>query len=732
MRHSNTRIDSGLAPFSAALPLSILLTGAAMADPLKPVELTETDELVLSETNVKASAIPKNARLADPVPKSGIGREEFEARNNRRTGDIVKRLSGALVDEPGESKDVKLRGMDKEYTRVQVDGVQLPNGGEKREFQVNQLPSFMVGEVNVIRNSSAEYESDGIAGRVDIKTRQIPTTPKLEARFGYGGRNDMDGDLLNGQIGFGYKPVDWFGGMGSFDHLDNLLDKNKDKRFSTGKRELEKEVTRSHSSNVMSDLGLFYDDGEFHAKPMLLNTDFDKTKSKFNSEPNKAGSSEFEAENTNQSTAGSTFTHKHGFGGGQVWESLFAYYSSSEDKNKDKLANKETAVNSGKYKLDKSTRELENKTDQTWNLNTALRVPFTLGFKQEFKFGGAFRERERFRDKTALETNSAGVSKNTTGPKDNYRLTEDYFAGFLQDNLWLRDDFSLMPGLRIEHVELRSSTGDGKQSGKSVTDLNPSFHMLFRPRNDTSLRFAFSKSVNRPKFDELSPFEQDRGTSILIGSPDLNPARSQNFDVGGEYAGANLFFAANFFHKFITGVIEEVDSGRDQDGKDVFQVQNVGDGWTHGIELEQRLGLAVLDVNALRDVQVWANQTLLESRLTEASGKSRPFKQQPGFIANIGVDYRYAPWGSSFTAALNYIAERPEYKANGDVTTVESAVTLDVSARQRLYQGLSMFFEADNLTGENKVDIENLINGSSTRKVETYGRTFMVGLNLQY
>jgi TonB-dependent receptor len=383
------------------------------------------------------------------------------------------------------------------------------------------------------------------------------------------------------------------------------------------------------------------------------------------------------------------------------------------------------------FKNDKTTLEDENKEDQTWNLATSLRVPFEFGLKQELKLGGAFRHRDRFRDKEAEEVNSKGVRKQTSKPKDTYGLTEDYFAGFLQDMFWLTDRLSLLPGVRAEHVVLESNTGDGGRADKTITDLNPSFHTLYRVRDDLSLRAAFSKSVNRPKFDELSPFEQDDGNKITIGNPDLNPARSWNYDVGADYATAHLFLGLNLFHKDITGVIEEVDTGILKDGKPVFQVENVGKGWTRGIELEQRLDFGFLGVPALNGLQLWANETLLESQLQEADGDTRRFKQQPNFIANLGVDYTYAPTGTTVTAALNYVAERRDFKATGDVTSIDPSATLDLSARQQIYKGFSVFGEIGNVTDERRIETEDLVNDTTSRKTEVYGRTFLVGLNLQ-
>jgi outer membrane receptor protein involved in Fe transport len=134
------------------------------------------DSLQLDPVTIsKEVKSPEAARLTDPVPQTGVRREEFIIRNNRRMGDVIQRLPGVVVGGPvGENRDIELRGLDKSFTRVQVDGVQLPGPGDKREFSVHQLSSFLIESARVIRNPTAEFESDGVAGRVDIRTRQIP------------------------------------------------------------------------------------------------------------------------------------------------------------------------------------------------------------------------------------------------------------------------------------------------------------------------------------------------------------------------------------------------------------------------------------------------------------------------------------------------------------------------------------------------------------------------------
>ncbi|MCZ7627333.1 MAG: TonB-dependent receptor [Candidatus Methylomirabilis sp.] len=214
-------------------------------------------------------------------------------------------------------------------------------------------------------------------------------------------------------------------------------------------------------------------------------------------------------------------------------------------------------------------------------------------------------------------------------------------------------------------MSLDSRAGDDTRGSRSVTDTNPSVHLLYRFRDDLSLRAAVSRAVNRPKFDELSPFEQDDGKKITVGNPNLDPAKSWNFDAGGEFATARLFLGVNLFYKRISDVIEEVDTGIDKEGKDVFRVQNVGDGWTRGAEIEQRLDLSVTGLDVLGGFMLWANQTFLESAVRDKSGRKRRFKDQPRVIANAGMDYTLASLGTTASIAWNHIGRRKEFKPEG-------------------------------------------------------------------
>lgn len=689
-------------------------------------------EFKLSQIVVKDVA-KETKRLSDPVPQTEVTREEIEIRNNRRLGDVIQRQPGVFMGgPPGENNDIRLRGLDKEFTRVQVDGIQLPGAGEKRELQVNRIPSFLVDSVRIIRNPTAEFESDGLAGRVDVRTRPIPKDPFTAGRIGYGGKSGLNGDLINGNVAFGSRFGNWFGIMASLDHIDQDLSKDKSKVFSpvtAGKSEREIEPKQQVSTNANVDLGFFYGPGEFHLKPTILNLTEDKTKTKITTDATKTADKDQEKEDEDeektQRTTGLGLDHRHLFPNQFLLETVGGYYKTEEDKDKDKQKFKEAASVFG---IDKTELERESKEDRFWTLSTKLTAPINLGLRQVIKAGGVFRLRDRFRNKTLIEIAKNGTLKDATKPKDTYFLSEDYFAGFIQDQIFFTDQFSLLPGVRLEHVNLDSRSGDGTSQENSFTDTNPSLHALYQVLPTVSLRAAFSRSVNRPKFDEISPFEQEDGSKITIGNPALAPATSYNYDVGGEFVTPNFFFGINLFHKDVKDVIEEVDTGRDKNGKDVFQIMNVGDGWTRGIELEERVGLGFTEFPPVQGFSLWANQSFFDSELTDSTGVSRPFKQQPKFIANAGFDYTYVPWGTTVTLAWNYVGTQRDFKPDGTINSTQPTSRIDISFRQRLYENFFLLFEASNLTNARKEDIERKPNGTSSLKLEEVGQQFLFGL----
>ncbi|OHE79742.1 MAG: hypothetical protein A2107_01345 [Verrucomicrobia bacterium GWF2_62_7] len=570
-------------------------------------------------------------RLDESVVQTGLTRADITTRNNRRLSDVVARMPGVfMTGPPGGDKDVRLRGLDKEFSRTQVDGIMIPDGGEKRELQLNRLPSSTVESVRIIRNPTAEFESDGLAGRVDVQTRPIPEQLHIDGRVGYGGRNNSLGnDIAQGQISGGMRFHPNFGFYGTFDYLNDTLPIERGKLLANRDLESESERQLQRSPNFFGNFGIFTERfGDLHLKPVVMN--FNTNMSKLKETRTSAGlltKREEEAEEKSQQTLGMSLNHRYARASGLILDTQAAWFRSDEDKDKLKLAYK---VAGGAPTPDKRTLEPESKADRTWSASSAAALPMRALLWHELKFGGSLRFRNRLRDKDRIEITPAGVSKYTGEAKDRYRLSEDYFAGFVQDRLRLSERLSITPGVRFERVRLLTGSSLESPAPRYFDDINPSAHLLYRLSTNFSFRAAASRGLSRPKFDELSPYENVSSTKIVIGNPDLNPTRAWNYDVGFDYATRLVTFSVNGFRKTIRGVIEEVDTGIDRDGVDVYQVLNVGNGWTRGLEFEQRLRMPSSMPRWTKLFSFWSNQTLLSSNLKTFSGQERPFKGLAG------------------------------------------------------------------------------------------------------
>ncbi|MCP9473073.1 MAG: TonB-dependent receptor [Nitrospira sp.] len=676
---------------------------------------------------------PEAVRLTDPVPQTGVRREEFIIRNNRRMGDVIQRLPGVVVGGPvGENRDIELRGLDKSFTRVQVDGVQLPGPGDKREFSVHQLSSFMVESARVIRNPTAEFESDGVAGRVDIRTRQIPKELTFTGRAGYGGQTGIDGSFLNGSMAFGHRPTNWFGIMATADYLEQPIKRDRSRLFTpltAGRGEVNVETTRQRLPSLNVDLGFFYRAGEFHLKPMVLNVEEDKpgirTFTNFSQLPTQDEERVEQTGTSRSQTKGLGFSHKHAFANGVVWDSLGGYYAGSLTNATDAQTFRESA---GTFNFFRRELQNESRQDSTYNVLSNLTVPLNLAVRQTLKVGAAMRLRERNVSLFKSQISNTGAFTITSVPGDRYQFKENYFAGYIQDEVWLTDRLSIVPGIRFEQVYQDAAGGDGTKVHRSISDFNPSLPVLYRLRDDLTLRAAVSRTLNRPDFNQMTPIELIRGQRIIRGNAQINPARSWNVDVGGEYVTSNFFLGVNLFHKWITQIVEEVDTGIDIGGRDVLEAQNVGNGWARGVELEERVSLAFTGLPFLKTTNVWANQTFLESRLQSASGEKRRFNKQPEYILNAGLDYRYAPLGTIFTLAWRYFPFVKEIQSNSAFKITNPVSIIDVAVRQAIYKNFSFFLEAGNLTNETKVEREiNTVGNFSNLNLQQSGRTFLLG-----
>lgn len=154
----------------------------------------------------------------------------------------------------------------------------------------------------------------------------------------------------------------------------------------------------------------------------------------------------------------------------------------------------------------------------------------------------------------SLEDDYIDLAEITTGD-DNYEGEQFLTAAYFNTKLNLGDRFSIDLGGRIE-------TSDQKVDGRSVIDkmdFLPASNLTYNLSQRSNLRGAFSMTLARPEFREVSNFSfQDFvGSRIVYGNPDLERTRILNYDLRYElFPNSGELFAVSAFYKQFHNPIE--------------------------------------------------------------------------------------------------------------------------------------------------------------------------------
>lgn len=250
--------------------------------------------------------------------------------------------------------------------------------------------------------------------------------------------------------------------------------------------------------------------------------------------------------------------------------------------------------------------------------------------------------------------------------------------------VYISNEFSITPnlksiiGIRAENYvqkhtgrDIAYATGD-EVNGKNLEDEKvlesldffPSINLIYAIAEEQNLRFAFSQTIARPSFKELS-FAQ-----ILdpISNRSFNGSLFTYSDWDGELVVTNVnnidfrwekfmergqILSASLFYKTFKNPIELVRIPEQQTSTE-FQPRNVGDGQLLGLELEATKSLAFIS-EKIQNFSVSGNLTLVQSRIDmtdreynarkeyERTGESikdyRPMAGQAPYVVNFGLSY---------------------------------------------------------------------------------------------
>jgi hypothetical protein len=305
-----------------------------------------------------------------------------------------------------------------------------------------------------------------------------------------------------------------------------------------------------------------------------------------------------------------------------------------------------------------------------------------------------------------------------TSVNDAYDAEHTIGAAFLMGDATV-GKWRFIGGVRYEDSEQVVDTYDPFAPGSPTSSVNddadllPALNIVYQLSPRANLRFGASRTLNRPEFRELTPFQftEVTGGRSIAGNPNLTRAVIDSLDLRWEaFPEAGEVIAVSAFYKLLTDPIERIIQPTTELRT---SYTNAEEATLWGGELELRRSLAVLSP-ALRYWSANLNYTYTSSDVTIGdvdlsviTNTERPLEGQAEHVGNLSVQFHHPIWGTMIRVLYNYSGERiTDVGAYGMPDIYEQSFgSLDMiySQQLRFLKGLEVKLAAGNLLDESRL-----------------------------
>jgi TonB-dependent receptor len=335
-------------------------------------------------------------------------------------------------------------------------------------------------------------------------------------------------------------------------------------------------------------------------------------------------------------------------------------------------------------------------------------------------------------------------------------LGEDIAGGYAMANL----DFgaiTVTPGIRVERTDLtirgfqlENETDVVPVNAKrSYTNWLPSLIVRIEPNDEVIVRLAYTRSVGRPNYSDLTPggeiayTENDDGTfdgSVSLGNPNLEPYVADALDASAEwYFAQGGLFSVGVFAKFIDNpvytqsftLLDTSYGGRDYAVLGFSQKANGTSADIIGLELAYRQQFDFLP-GFLSGFGVEANMTLIDSNLKiPGRGAAADFQEQSNLLYGGQIFYQKGPIEASIAyhhtgrALISLGTDPIDDQYNDDLRRLDAKISI------KPFDNLTLFVEGQNLTDEPTRQYQGQRRDWVIQN-ERYGRTFYAGASVRF
>lgn len=641
-------------------------------------------------------------RSNSPNSKVVIEGEQLNQFNDMSVGDAIRRLPGVTFSAVNRSREIKLRGIPREYTQVLLDGRPLLDGDSTRSVEVDRIPAIMIDRIEIIRSPLASIGSSGAAGTVNIITKRQSGKPGGGLVLG-GGYLDHNGPM--GDVSA------WTGGQqGNFNYFISggqqrrLLEESSTTINRIGAASLgdggtiQRQQRKFDETSFMSRFEYKADESNtFTFSPSYFKTHElrDQTDRRLNVAGTAINRTTNEIRNRDRENIGTYFEWLHTFDKATSLKTFVDYQKAREDTTRDAT----------RYNQAGNVDQIEKRLSPIALERIAPGTVFIKSFDThvlEAGMGAILLSRNE--DESRLRT-LGGTA--TPDPTRKYRVGEDVYYGYLSDRRSVFGPDLLTLGVRVEGSQTQTTDNVGVQRTSDDVAVNPTLQYRYSTTPDLDLRVGVARTLRRPDLRDLTPTISDNGGTLVKpdtrGNPDAKPEHVWGVDIGFDkfLYGKTGIISANLFGRQFDDKLERQLSF--ESGKYISTLRNAGEGRMGGVELEARLPLEFMNMPHLT---LWGNAIAVRTQLTDKiTGQHRRFAEQPDFVTNLGLDYFVEAWKTTFGVNYNrtYAYSQNIWQPYNGVafqtqrTDFNALNRLDVSVRVALRKDTTLSFGAQNL-----------------------------------
>ncbi|GAC13916.1 TonB-dependent receptor plug domain-containing protein [Aliiglaciecola lipolytica] len=654
-------------------------------------------------------------RTSTISPALAYGVEFFQTFEPTSVGDMLKRTPGiSFSSDVGEYDAPQMRGLGAGYTQILINGRKVPSSGSDRAVFVDRIPAEMVKSIEIIRSPSADQDSQGVGGTINIILKDGASFEGGNARLGL---LRFDDGELRGSGAFGYSGdtnnAAW---NVSASMQERYVPKLKmERRFEPDgtPKEVEQENDVRDSDDVSLSANLSYalnDTSTLDLSANFVSTSREENQTEIvweveDGEFSLDGMAKDEVDIEEDSyIVGAVFSTE--LGNDTLWESSlnFSRITSAEDA----IAFERDSENAP-WEYDK-IEDLDT-TDSEILFTTFIKHELSNGIELKTGLDASRKKRDEILIEFAVDSDTGVIEE--IDLEQRYEVEEKRLDGFILAQMEFDGDMQLEVGLRAEHTS-RSMSSMAINTDTSETQINPSAHFSKRFDSDNTMRMSIARTVRRPDFKQLSPtiqYDEPEDGDAKQGNPYLKDEVSLGFDIGYErsLAGRGII-GLNAFYRDVTDVIEDVGAGTAPDGGILFSYDNAGDGSIWGIEMDLNKPLS-------DNTGLFANLTLLDSKITDQfTGKERRFRDQSNYIYNFGVTHNIPDWNTSMGFSYQKQGDSLSVDIDRDVTLSYDG-NLEVFVEKRFGDNYVLRLTGTNLLNAHKIERFDNYAGDSAAEI---------------